>query len=132
MHRLDNTSERSRIENANGIIINHRVNGILAVTRAFGDSQFKSTSTGNPSKTVISEPEIFVEKITTTEFAIFASDGLWDVMSAQAAVNFVWKQKAKKIELNLIPSLLVKHAIIKGSIDNVTAVIIWFNITTST
>ena len=131
MHRLDNTSERNRIEKANGIIINSRVNGILAVTRAFGDSQFKSTSNGTPSKTVISEPEIFVEPITTTEFAIFASDGLWDVMSAQAAVNFIWKQKSKKIELNLIPSLLVKHAIIKGSIDNVTAVIIWFNISTN-
>ena len=137
MHRIDNANERSRIEAAGGIIINHRVNGVLAVTRAFGDSQFKSTLSGGRSKTVIAVPEIFTESIPnssmdvsgSTEFAIFASDGLWDVITAQTAVSFVWKQVLSiKVDLHLIPALLVRHAINKGSIDNVTAIIIWFNI----
>lgn len=51
-----------------------RVGGVLAVSRAFGDRPLK--------KYVVPTPDIRTEVITTEdEFVIFASDGLWDVMS---------------------------------------------------
>ena len=132
MHRVNNSNEKQRIDAAGGIIINHRVNGVLAVTRAFGDSQFKSSRKDQPSKVVIAVPEVHTSKVTeTSDFAIFASDGLWDVMSPQAAVNFVWNHLSKKEDLSIIPSLLIKKAICKGSVDNVTVVILWFNISIS-
>lgn len=132
MHRINNSSEKQRIDEAGGIIINHRVNGVLAVTRAFGDSQFKSSTKDQPSKVVIAEPEIYVGKVTESyDFAIFASDGLWDVMTPQAAVNFVWNLRLKNEDLSVIPSLMIKKALNKGSVDNVTVIILWFHISVS-
>jgi serine/threonine protein phosphatase PrpC len=41
MHRLDDEEEKKRVIAAGGSVLNNRVNGSLAVTRAFGDTQFK-------------------------------------------------------------------------------------------
>jgi serine/threonine protein phosphatase PrpC len=106
IHRLDNISERDRVKNAGGTIINNRVNGVLAVSRAFGDTQFKTlsdaaSSTSGPAKVLplhkqvqgsllTAIPDIYSEVITPkTEFALIACDGLWDIMSPQIAVKYV-------------------------------------------
>eukprot|EP01037_Dinobryon_pediforme_P042265 gene42265-52522_t len=81
MHRLDNEAEIERIKMAGGTVLNSRVNGILAVSRAFGDTEFKGEEvTGQVTGSLlIAEPEIYSEIITPmTEFAIIATDGLWD------------------------------------------------------
>jgi serine/threonine protein phosphatase PrpC len=62
----------------------YRVNGILAVSRAFGDTQFKasvvSKDNSKNNDLVIEDPEIYSETVTPmTEFAIIATDGLWYV-----------------------------------------------------
>ncbi len=60
---------------AGGTITNNRVNGSLAVTRAFGDFFYKKSG-------VSSVPEINKVSIgKDDEFMIIATDGLWDVMS---------------------------------------------------
>ena len=75
MHRLDDLEEVDRIKKAGGVIVNRRVNGLLAISRALGDTQFKSTE--GPSL-VVSTPDVHTEIITPmTEFAILATDGLW-------------------------------------------------------
>ena len=82
MHRLDNEAEIERIKMAGGTVLNSRVNGILAVSRAFGDTEFKGEEvTGQVTGSLlIAEPEIYSEIITPmTEFAIIATDGLWDM-----------------------------------------------------
>ncbi|KAK6154823.1 hypothetical protein DH2020_009071 [Rehmannia glutinosa] len=57
-----------------------RVDGQLAMTRAFGDERLKDHIT--------SEPDIVIENINeNTEFIILASDGLWKVMSSEEAVD---------------------------------------------
>lgn len=49
-----------------------RVDGQLAMTRAFGDGRLKDHIT--------SEPDVMIEKIDAdTQFMILASDGLWKV-----------------------------------------------------
>jgi serine/threonine protein phosphatase PrpC len=40
-HKPTNQKEKKRILNASGFIENNRINGTLAVSRAFGDSMFK-------------------------------------------------------------------------------------------
>ena len=83
MHRLDNETEIERIKQAGGTVLNSRVNGILAVSRAFGDTEFKGeevTAGKVAGRLLIAEPEIYSEIITPmTEFAIIATDGLWDM-----------------------------------------------------
>jgi serine/threonine protein phosphatase PrpC len=70
-----------------------------------------------------------------TEFAIIATDGLWDVLSPQAAVNFVRKQLGRpdqkssskyEVDFHEVAVRLVKEALARGSVDNVTALIVAF------
>ena len=132
MHRLDDEDEKLRVQKTGGTIVNNRVNGVLAITRAFGDVQFKgkvdevkSSKLLNP---VIATPDVYSEVITPmTEFAIIATDGLWDVYAPQAAVNYVRKQLSKKYDLQAVTKGLVDDALARGSVDNVTVLIMSFH-----
>lgn len=132
MHRLDNEDERERVKRAGGMVINNRVNGLLAISRAFGDTQFKpekdDTSTRAPEGLVISTPEVYSELITPkTEFAIMATDGLWDVMTPQMAVTFVRNMLHKHRDLEAAARDLSKEALTRGSVDNVTVLVMSFH-----
>lgn len=69
-HKGSDEHEGKRIAGAGGLILNNRVNGVLAVTRALGDSYMKDLVTGHPytTETVI-QPDI-------DEFLILACDGV--------------------------------------------------------
>ena len=69
-HKGSDEQEGKRIAGAGGLILNNRVNGVLAVTRALGDAYMKDLVTGHPytTETVI-QPDI-------DEFLILACDGV--------------------------------------------------------
>ena len=74
-HKADNPDEVARIKGTGGIVIDNRVGGVLAVTRAFGDHSLKKAG-------LIATP--YVAKITLKPFdkyLIIASDGIWDELS---------------------------------------------------
>jgi serine/threonine protein phosphatase PrpC len=101
---------------------------VLAISRAFGDASFKDLSYNNSRSPVVATPELTSELVTPmTEFCVIASDGLWDVVDAQWVVNFVRKKIKLKISIEDICRGLADEAIEKGSIDNVSAVIIMFH-----
>ncbi|MCO5550982.1 hypothetical protein L7F22_004477 [Adiantum nelumboides] len=84
IHRASNGAERQRVENLGGFVDCYngtwRLQGTLAVTRAFGDAHLK--------RWVSAEPATERREITRDcEFLILASDGLWDQMSDQEAVD---------------------------------------------
>jgi len=113
-HKGSDENEGKRIANAGGLILNNRVNGVLAVTRALGDTYMKDLVTGHPytTETVI-QPEI-------DEFIIIACDGLWDVCSDQEAVDHV-----RNIQDPVAAArLLVEHALSRFSTDNLSCMII--------
>ncbi|CAI7646616.1 unnamed protein product [Penicillium pancosmium] len=113
-HKGSDENEGKRITNAGGLILNNRVNGVLAVTRALGDTYLKDLVTGHPytTETVI-QPD-------ADEFIILACDGLWDVCSDQEAVDLIRNvqdaQHASKI--------LVDHALARFSTDNLSCMVI--------
>ncbi|XP_057804058.1 protein phosphatase 2C 37-like [Salvia miltiorrhiza] len=80
-HKPDRPDELRRIEEAGGRVIywdGPRVLGVLAMSRAIGDSYLKPY--------VIPEPEVTVtDRTAEDECLILASDGLWDVVSDQTA-----------------------------------------------
>uniref|UniRef100_A0ACD5XEF5 Uncharacterized protein n=1 Tax=Avena sativa TaxID=4498 RepID=A0ACD5XEF5_AVESA len=85
-HKPDRPDELERIQAAGGRVIfwdGARVFGVLAMSRAIGDSYLKPY--------VISDPEVRVleRKDGEDEFLILASDGLWDVVSNEVACNVV-------------------------------------------
>ncbi|KAI1422830.1 phosphatase 2C-like domain-containing protein [Xylaria sp. FL1777] len=116
-HKGSDENEGKRIANAGGLILNNRVNGVLAVTRALGDSYMKDLVTGHPytTETVI-QPEV-------DEFIIIACDGLWDVCSDQEAVDLI-RDKPDPI---VASKLLVDHALARFSTDNLSCMIIRFD-----
>nr|GME03333.1 probable protein phosphatase 2C 39 [Ipomoea batatas] len=86
---VDHEPEREKkvIEDRGGFVSNFpgdvpRVDGHLAVARAFGDKSLKEH--------LSSEPDVVTESIDDqTEFLILASDGIWKVMSNEDAVKCV-------------------------------------------
>jgi serine/threonine protein phosphatase PrpC len=72
-HNCRQVSEKERILKAGGKIVNGRVNGIMEVSRSFGDLALKSFG-------VSAEPDLGVLfKLTERdEFVILGCDGLWE------------------------------------------------------
>ncbi|KAL8835755.1 MAG: hypothetical protein Q9170_003187 [Blastenia crenularia] len=116
-HKGSDENEGKRISNAGGLILNNRVNGVLAVTRALGDSYMKDLVTGHPytTETVI-QPDI-------DEFLILACDGLWDVCSDQEAVDLVRHTQDPQVA----SKQLVDHALARFSTDNLSCMLVRFD-----
>lgn len=123
-HQLSVDHEPSReknvIESKGGFVSNipgdvPRVDGQLAVARAFGDKSLKQH--------LSSEPDIKVEIIDDdVEFAILASDGLWKVMSNQEAVDLI---KAIK-DPNSAAKRLTEEALSRKSRDDISCIVVRF------
>jgi len=84
-HKPSLPDEQRRIYNANGYVEDNRVNGMLALSRALGDFDYKKNSSLGPKEQAVTAfPEIKSIQLTSdTEFIILACDGIWDVMSSQ-------------------------------------------------
>ncbi|GKV00350.1 hypothetical protein SLEP1_g13049 [Rubroshorea leprosula] len=113
-------TERRRIEKQGGFVTNlpgdvPRVNGQLAVARAFGDQNLKAH--------LSSEPDVrYVPIDSTIEFVILASDGLWKVMQNQEAVNLVKPIK----DPQAAAKRLTMEALARKSKDDISCIVIRF------
>ncbi|KAM7268005.1 hypothetical protein ACFE04_010171 [Oxalis oulophora] len=88
-----------------------RVNGILAVARAFGDKSLKTFLT--------SEPHVRHFPVNrSTEFLILASDGIWKVMSNEEASELVKSIKDPKAATKRITS----EALARKSKDDISCI----------
>eukprot|EP01094_Clydonella_sp_ATCC50884_P009018 TRINITY_DN18550_c0_g1_i1.p1 TRINITY_DN18550_c0_g1~~TRINITY_DN18550_c0_g1_i1.p1 ORF type:complete len:409 (-),score=151.89 TRINITY_DN18550_c0_g1_i1:658-1884(-) len=137
-HKPDRPDERQRIEAQGGMVqqatlfgkhmgpyrvYTGRRTGGLAVSRGLGDAHLKN------NRLVIAEPEIKHFRLTPTdEFMVLATDGLWDVFSNQQACDFVRKfyNGSSRTDPEEVADLLVNEALKQGSLDNVTALIVYF------
>lgn len=122
-HRPSREDERNRIENLGGYVdLCHgvwRIQGSLAVSRGIGDRHLKQW--------VIAEPETKVLQIQPEhEFLILASDGLWDKVSNQEAVDAIrpWCVGVDKPEPLFACKKLVEVAASRGSFDDISVVLI--------
>ncbi len=117
-HTLNNEKEKERIVHFNKgkdtlISIMKRTKRLtadqsiavpsLAITRAFGD--FRFTPVG-----LISEPQVCYTPLRSDDFIIVASDGIWDVISNQEAVSFVYERLKHHISLPRIAHELCLYA----------------------
>jgi len=125
-HKPDRPDELDRIESEGGEVTSDsatgwvpRVNGHLAVSRAFGDIRLKE-----PVSYVIADPELNeIILVPDDQFIIVASDGLWDVITNQEAVDTVRKCSDK----SQAALMLVNRAMKLGSNDNITVLVVWLS-----
>lgn len=113
-HKGSDHNEGQRVQKAGGTILNNRVNGVLAVTRALGDAYMKDLVTGHPYTT----ETVLIP--TDDEFIILACDGLWDVCTDQQAVDLI-RNVTDEREASRI---LVDHALREYSTDNLTVMVV--------
>ena len=106
------------------------------MARAFGDIGAKLPSLqGNP-KVIIATPEIKKIRITDeADFIVMACDGVYDTMSSKEVISTVWSaarkefKKGKSIHeiCGCCAEQVLKTAMEKNSLDNVTVIIIAFD-----
>ena len=92
--------EKKRIFNAGGFVANNRVNGDLAVSRSFGDFDYK-TNRDLPSiaQQVSCEPDVrMIPRNDNDNYLIFACDGIWDVFPDPANLIPVLDEYLVRVE----------------------------------
>lgn len=151
-HRLTVAAERDRILASGGRVVNNRVNGVMAITRAFGDLEFKGRlgRLGNSASALAlpipdavqqnpfqredenipalltARPDVheFVLDAHTHEFLLLACDGLWDVMTSDEAAEIFRDRLHFHANVQLAAKELAQEAIRRYSNDNITVVAI--------
>lgn len=141
-HKPDDEIELRRIQNAGGYVEDSRVNGILALSRALGDFEYKNnTNLKAKDQAVTALPDIKCVPITTdTEFVLLACDGVWDVKESQEGVTFFHnkvyknhhKPTMKQLEQGmegLLDDCCAKDLTTSEGLgcDNITAIIVEIN-----
>lgn len=122
-HRASREDEKERIESLGGFLVNHRgtwrIQGTLAVSRGIGDAHLKQWVVADPdTRTLLVDQQC--------EFLILASDGLWDKMDNQEAVDLarplcISNDKASRMAAC---RRLAETSISRGSTDDVSVLII--------
>ncbi len=116
-HRATDFSEVERVRSQGGVVIGDRVGGSLAITRAFGDHSLKKDG-------VIAKPYIKKHILRSTDkYLVIASDGVWDSMEDQDAINYCKDEFTTKE----IAQAIVKAALDRGSKDNTSCLVLKFN-----
>ena len=122
VHTATNVDECMRIEAAGGHILLHRLNGVLAVTRALGDS-------GMHKAGLVAVPayrRVEVEAGSGGGWLLLCCDGVSDVLSEGELLTLVTtaSQSSDRLSAASMASMVVNESLSHQSTDNITACMI--------
>eukprot|EP00002_Diphylleia_rotans_P003850 TRINITY_DN12732_c0_g1_i1.p1 TRINITY_DN12732_c0_g1~~TRINITY_DN12732_c0_g1_i1.p1 ORF type:complete len:825 (+),score=126.80 TRINITY_DN12732_c0_g1_i1:71-2545(+) len=113
-HKPTVPEEEERIRSLGGYVSDTgRINGLLAVSRGFGDCNLEPYVTSEP---YIKE----VKRDVSDEWLVLASDGLWDVLTDQKVADLIRREKSAW----MAASKLKDMALLYGSPDNISVIVI--------
>jgi len=119
-HKPQLPSERQRVESTGGTVIfagTWRLSGVLAISRAFGNRMLK--------RWVVAHPEIRQDKLNKrTTCLVIASDGLWDALTDQEAID----EATKHEDAEQAAKELITLAYDRGSYDNISAIVAYLDL----
>jgi serine/threonine protein phosphatase PrpC len=120
-HKVNSPAERGRVVSAGGVVKGDRVLGMLAVTRAVGDSGLKLGAAGR--QIVTSEAEVRSVWLEPTDLAVVvACDGLWDVLSEDQVAKMVTESC---LSAKSCAEALTSAAFEAGSQDNISVTVVF-------
>ncbi len=103
VHTPKKESELVRISQAGYQVQGDRVGNVLAVSRAFGDYEFKDDNLPPDKQSVTVVPDINLEKLPEKfDFILLGSDGLFDYLTDEAIARYVCKKRARGYSLEKI------------------------------
>ena len=117
-HKCTNQKEKQRIEREGGTIMYERLDGILAISRGFGDFDLKN-------KGFSCEPHITKKLIDDSlKYCVLASDGVWDYLNLEDVSKII---KENENNFQNIAKIIVESAKRKASEDNICCIVIKLN-----
>ena len=141
IHRPNNIKEKERIiKNGGSIYIRNSIMriipGRLSVSRAFGDKDAKLNDYGENNNILICTPEVVNINLRNqkVDFLIMGCDGIFEYLTNEDCVSLAWKIMKENIknynnfhQMNGdIVDLIIKSALKRNSIDNVTVLFVSF------
>jgi len=133
-HKPDHPVERARIERTGGTVQDvmgvARVNGDLAVSRAFGDAQHKRT--GGPAQSehpVSAEPELTTLECSASDFLLLVCDGISEGTFPNREVVSLAAEKLRQgpsMNPGAAATAVCREALRQGSKDNLSCMIVLF------
>ncbi|CAH0514032.1 unnamed protein product [Peronospora belbahrii] len=150
-HKPDLKEEMDRVKKAGGKVIfsgcwrvaHDQIPLRLAISRSLGDHPLKTNLPPSCSAPLVSVvPDVRVLNVEAVgEYLVFASDGLWDRLSDEDAAKivhakvaeFCWPEEHTSSEdiskeaLQFAANALVEAALLKRSMDNITAMVVSFS-----
>lgn len=127
-HKPTNQEETERVYKAGGVVEAGRVQGDLAVSRAFADFSYKNNSAIGPEKqmvTVMPDISIRDRNEAEDEFLVLACDGIWDVMSNEEVCDFIRNEmQSGEHHLGVLAESLIDRCLTLGSRDNMSVVLV--------
>lgn len=128
-HKPQNQDERARIERCGGTVRMNRVDGDLAVSRAFGDGVFKRFKDGDlRNQKVIAVPDITRLECFPGDVIIVACDGVFEgSFTNEEVVQCVYSfLPAPSGDYGVIGARVVDQAVRRGSKDNISCMVVHF------
>jgi len=129
-HKPTDLKEKERIEAAKGYVSLQRVDGQLALSRAFGDRQLKTpVDFPGENKKVTSNPDfITITDGTENDFLFMACDGIYeaDIFGRQDVIDWIAAKLQTCDDPALVCAALLDECLDRGSHDNMSAMIIQF------
>ena len=139
IHNLSTMLDKYLVQNAN-------IGGNIEKTNSVGNSRRRGSTTGMDinnlnisnidltpihelqSGALICTPDVVIKKKKSVKMIVIASDGLFDVMSNEDVVKFIYDMMGgNHNDMSKIASELTKHAEVLGSVDNISVVIVLFD-----
>lgn len=130
-HKPSLKREYERVVNAGGQIINGRVRGMLAMTRALGDVGFKRPDVPPENQVVSAVPDVTTTALSDEDVAVvLACDGIWDCITSQEVCQFFLEERTEHDDWALmcenLCEILVAPALHQFGTDNMTVLAIRF------
>lgn len=118
-HKPSLPSETRRIQSFGGNVTYNtgiaRVAGVLAVSRAFGNFGLRNLIRADPD---ITQRDL----VADDHFIVLASDGLWDVYRNAEVADICYSMEKQGAQRTA--DFLTQSALSKGSMDNITCIVI--------
>lgn len=132
-HKPENPQELKRILAAGGYVLGNRVNGNLALSRAFGDFHYKGNDQLPAEQQIVSPcPDVkTIELNDDVDFLLLACDGIWDVLTSEEVVDFVISHLEHNIEPGMICEQLTTRCLATDyelviGCDNMTVLLVCY------
>src|SRR5262245_14891475 len=95
-----------------------RVDGQLALSRAFGDRMLKTLHLPPEKRKVTSNPEIITNETSKDDFLFLACDGIYegDVFSREDVIKYIGEQLQKTDDLAVICAAVLDECLRRGEI----------------